>query len=166
MVTRREITRQRIEHFKRQLVLSVDEMMMALKRQYTEMGTVNVMPFINLCVQILHGRPVCYSGGGSIFRELQLPVESSGNGVSYNFSHVTTVSQLIDHSKLYVKDEIFHVLATAFALSKRSLGNEISKVGRDEIRLVSLDKLFAGIHNPIGVGQIEYTSRGRRRWSW
>ena len=166
MVTRHEITRQRIEHFKRQLVLSVDEMMMALKRQYTEMGTVNVMPFINLCVQILHGRAVCYSGGGSIFRELQLPVESSGNGVSYNFSHVTTVSKLIDHSKLYVKDEIFHVLATAFALSKRSLGNEISKVERDEIRLVSLDKLFAGIHNPIGVGQIEYTSRGRRRWSW
>ena len=95
-----------------------------------------------------------------------MPVENCGNGIRYNFSHVATVSQLIDHSKLYVKDEIFHVLATAFALSKRSLQNETFKSDVDEIRLVSLNKLFEGVHNPIGVGQVEFTSRGRRRWSW
>jgi hypothetical protein len=125
-----------------------------------------VMPFINLCAQILDGRPICYSGGGSIFRELQLPIKSNGNGIRYNFSSVTSVSQLIDHSKLYVNNEIFHVLATAFALSKRSLGNDATNEERDGIKLVSLDRLFGGVHNPIGVGQIEFTSRGRRRWSW
>jgi hypothetical protein len=145
------------------LVSAVDEMMNALRRKYNEMDRELVMPFINLCAQILDGRPICYSGGGSIFRELQLPIKSNGNGIGYNFSSVTSVSQLVDHSKLYVNNEIFHVLATAFALSKRSLGNDATNEERDGIKLVSLDRLFGGIHNPIEVGPI--TPRGRRRWS-
>ena len=166
MIGKEEITTRRINQFRSQLVHALDQMMQVLKRQYEEMDRSLVMPFTNLCAQILEGRPVCYSGGGSVFRDLQLPVENCGNGIRYNFSHVATVSQLIDHSKLYVKDEIFHVLATAFALSKRSLQNETFKSDVDEIRLVSLNKLFEGVHNPIGVGQVEFTSRGRRRWSW
>jgi hypothetical protein len=166
MIGKKEITQRRIDQFRAQLVSAVDKMMNALRRKYNEMDRGLVMPFVNLCAQILDGRPICYSGGGSIFQELQLPIKSNRNGIGYNFSSVTSVSKLIDHSKLYVNNEMFHVLATAFALSKRSLGNDATTEERDGIKLVSLDRLFGGIHNPIGVGQIEFTSRGRRRWSW
>jgi hypothetical protein len=164
MIGKKKITQKRVNQFRAQLVSAVDEMMNALRRKYNEMDRELVMPFINLCAQILDGRPICYSGGGSIFRELQLPIKSNGNGIGYNFSSVTSVSQLVDHSKLYVNNEIFHVLATAFALSKRSLGNDATNEERDGIKLVSLDRLFGGVRIPFGTIQI--TNRGRKRWSW
>ena len=162
-----QITRQCVERFRVKLIDAVKEMMLILEQEYAGMGKTHVMPFVNLCAQALHFRPVCYSGGGSMFHGLKLPVAVKQAGVSCDFSQVTTVSQLIDHSKLYVDDGIFHVLATAFALSHRSLCSDIRSEDPDAIRLVSIDKLFGGVRIP----QDNFPNKGngwmgKKKWSW
>lgn len=145
------ITRQCVDRFRQDLTSAVARIMNILKNQYVIQGRTSVMPFATLCRQILDGRPICYSGGGSTFGNLRIPVASRRDmrdGVYYNFSDVRSVSALIDHSKLYVKDEIFHVLATAFALSHQSLQIRSSHAEPDAIKLVSVGKLFEGIKLP------------------
>lgn len=147
-----QMTWQNVVGFHAKMLESVDTIMTILRRKYEEMGRTGVMPFVNLCRQVLQGRPVCYSGGGSILNGLKIPLQNSHDGLSYEFSNVTTVSELIEHSKLYVDDRVFHVLATAFALSHsslRSLGNRsMEGVEPDSIKLVSVEKLFSGVRIP------------------
>ena len=166
-VAEHEITRRRVDLYRRQITTAVDAMMMVLKEQYINLGKSNLMPFINLCMQVLYDRPVCYSGGGSMFRSLKLPVQSDGKGFSYKFSQVTTVSELLDHSKLYVDNAMFHVLATAFALSHRALSSGARSSEPDSIWLVSIDNLFGGIRIPNGASQQAFDRWGRpKRWNW
>jgi hypothetical protein len=148
-----QITRQCVDVFRQKMICAVDAMMSILRQIYVQMGRVNVMPFSNLCGQILDGRPICYSGGGSMFSGLKLPLANRHNGICYNFSQVATVSELIDHSNLYVDDRMFHVLATAFALSHQSLINRTNGAEPDSIRLAPVERLFMGIRNPQTGGQ-------------
>lgn len=153
-----QITSACIARFKRGLLAAVDEIMEALKKEYEDMGRTSVMPFANLCGQVLFGRPVCYSGGGSLFRGLKLPAV----GTRYAFSQVTTVSGLIDHSKLKVGDEMFHVLATAFALSQGALRQRNGEP--DAIRLTPLGSLFGGICLPQEARFPQGAVHRRRTW--
>ena len=135
-----QLTAQNINGFREKMLCAIDDIMKILRLKYVEAGKTSVMPFENLCGQILHGRPVCYSGGGSMLPGLRPPLANSGGGVSYNFSHVTTVSELINHSKLYVDDRMFHVLATAFALSHHALIDGVAQGEEpDSIKLVAID---------------------------
>ena len=162
-----QITRQRVDLFREKMISTVDTMMEVLKQQYKDMGRTNVMPFTNLCGQILDGRPICYSGGGSMFHGLRLPLSNARVGANYNFTQVTSVSALIDHSKLYVNNMMFHVLATAFALAHQSLVSVRSGEEPDSIKLVSLDKLFQGIRNPVTpVSAMRNKWDRPRRWNW
>ena len=158
-VTQHQITPQCVEKFRCQMVSAVDSIMSVLKDKYIELGKTSVMPFVNLCSQILDGRPICYSGGGSMFNELKLPLESDLHGAGYNFSQVNTVAGLIDHSKLHESDRMFHVLATAFSLSHHAL---LSNGDHDAIKLVSVDKLFSGIHIPKFPIKFEKP----KNWTW
>lgn len=162
-IDKSQITRESVLRFHRKLINAIDTMMGILKKRYIELERHNVMPFSNLCGQVLDRRPVCYSGGGSMFNVLNQELENQFVGGRYNFSQVTTVSKLIDHSKLYVTDEMFHVLATAFALSHNSLVNRKSKTEPDLIELSPIDDLLGGVRKPqtqnIGAG-------GGRKWSW
>jgi hypothetical protein len=145
-----QITRRCVDGFGSELKLAVDQIVLALKKSYVATGRSSVMPFANLSGQVMQGRPICYSGGGSMFHGLRQPV----SGTYYNFSQVTTVAALIDHSKLYVDDRIFHVLATAFALSHQSLLVKSPGVEPDSIRLVSVERLFDGVRLPRGNTQV------------
>lgn len=145
-VAQGQITLQGIAQFRERLDGAVQSMMSVLKARYVEMGRTNVMPFRNFCGQVLDDRPICYSGGGSMFKGLKKEVTSQ-KGVFYNFSQVTTVSMLINHSGLQVDDRAFHVLATAFALSHHSLIN-LKDVEPDAIRLLPLEALFVGVRLP------------------
>ena len=162
-VERRMFTGYRVDLFRSELIFAIQDIMKILKERYVELGKTSAMPFANLCAMTLHDRPICYSGGGSMFRELRLPIDNSKDGVSFDFSQVTTVSELMDHSKLYVNDKMFHVLATAFALSHRSLIN-LTKARQgeepDSINLVSVEKLFRGVRVP------QISSANPKRWSW
>lgn len=100
-----QITPTCIARFQGGLLDSIDKILEILREKYKDMGRTNVMPFANFCGQVLHGRPICYSGGGSLFRELKLPAV----GTRYAFSQVTTVSRLIDHSKLKVGNDMFNL---------------------------------------------------------
>ncbi len=153
-----QITPGCINRFRSGLLAAIDEIVDILKRKYEDMGRTNVMPFANLCGQVLHDRPICYSGGGSLFRWLKLPAV----GTRYAFSQVTTVSGLINHAKLAVGDDIFPVLATAFSLSQGALRQKSGTP--DEIRLATLDSLFGGMRLP----KEAWLSQGtvHRRWSW
>lgn len=133
--------------FRENLTRAIDDMMIKLRREYERLGRTSVMPFDNLCSQMLDGRPICYSGGGSVFRELRLQI-SQRNSANYNFSDLKTVSALIDHSKLDVSDEEFHILATAFALSHQSLVCRENREVPDQIKLVSIGRLFDGVRLP------------------
>ena len=163
-----QITRQCVERFRRELVKAVTSMMHILKEEYVRQGRTHVMPFTNLCGQILDRRPICYSGGGSMFSSLKLAISDSNGGVHYNFAHVTTVSELIDHSKLYVSDKIFHVLATAFALSHQSLISGMRGMqDPDSIKLVSVSRLFSGIVAPRAYVQpVSFRGERPKRWTW
>ena len=143
-----EITQQCVSRFNQELGRAVNEIMAVIKRKYAEQGKDNVMPFSNLCAQIFQERPICYSGGGSMFRKLRITIENCGGGVSYNFSQARGVAGLIDHSKLYVTDEMFHVLATAFALSHQTLLNTNDSEEPDAIKLAPVEKLITGIRLP------------------
>ena len=146
-----QITNKGVEEFRRKMINAVDAIILTLKQLYIDMGRTNVMPFTNLCGQIFDGRPICYSGGGSMFHRLRLPMvhRPDGHGFSYNFSHITTVSELINHSSLYVDEKAFHVLATAFALSHHALVDTARQPEPDSIRLAPVERLFLGIHNPL-----------------
>lgn len=146
-----QITRWCIDGFGRELKLAVDQIVLALKESYAATGRSSVMPFVNLSGQVMQDRPICYSGGGSMFHGLRQPV----SGTYYNFSQVTTVAALIDHSRLYVDDKMFHVLATAFALSHQSLLVKSPGVEPDSIRLVSVERLFDGVRLPRGKAQVD-----------
>ena len=161
LVGQGQITPQGVEMFRRELVRAVDAIVSNLRRLYVYMGRANVMPFTNLCGQILDGRPICYSGGGSIFNELRVPMEHvpDGSGFSYNFSNVATVSELINHSSLYVDEKIFHVLATAYALSHHDLIDPTRRPEPDSIRLAPVEYLFRGVHNPLTDEQREQLER-------
>lgn len=163
-----QITPQRAARFRDALVRTVDGMMTILKQKYKESGKTCFMPFPNLCAQMLDGRPICYSGGGSMFKELRSAIASKDNGVAYNFSYVTTVSLLIDHAKLYVDDKIFPVLTTAFALSHGSIRRKANGgMAPDAIQLVSIEKLFEGIRMPqIGVAGQSARWERKKNWNW
>lgn len=147
-----QLTKQCINRFRTKLKQALRKMMKVLWQRYTDAERTSVMPFVNLCGQIFDYRPICYSGGGSMVSGLKLPMESDDAGKRCNFSQVTTVSQLIDHSKLYVDDGIFHVLATAFALSHSSLLNRDVNLEPDSIQLVPDHELFGGIRVPPTYG--------------
>ena len=148
-ISQGQITRQCVDRFQAELLKTVTSMMQILRDEYVRQGRTSVMPFSNICGQILDRRPICYSGGGSMFSSLKLPLSDSRLGLNYNFSHVTTVSELIDHSKLYVSDKMFHVLATAFALSHQSLIADMREAQEpDSIKLVSVVRLFSGVVIP------------------
>ena len=142
-----QITREGVDRFGEKLKSAVDTMMERLELEYTRLGKTGVMTFQSLCYQMLTGRPICYSGGGSMFSGLRLPISRAGK-INYKFTDVKTVSGLIDHSKLHVSDEMFHVLATAFALSHQSLISRGRNEGPDAIVLVSVERLFDGIKLP------------------
>lgn len=151
-VREEQITHRCIDGFGRELKLAVNQIVLALKKSYADTGRDNVMPFVDFCGQVMDGRPICYSGGGSMFHGLRQPV----SGTYYNFSQVTTVAALIDHSKLYVDDKMFHVLATAFALSHQSLLVKSPGVEPDSIRLVSVERLFDGVRLPRDKAQVGF----------
>ena len=166
-IDQRQITWQCADQFHRRMISAVDAMMAVLKQWYVAMERTNVMPFVNLCAQILDGRPICYSGGGSMFDRLKKAIANNHNGIIYNFSQVTTVSELIDHSGLHVDDGIFHILATAFALSHQSLRSRVPNEEPDTIRLVSIDKLFGEIRIPkvtVGPRDIGWQRNHHRNW--
>ena len=146
-----QIKPQGVDLFRQKMVGAVDTIVSTLRRLYGNMGRMNVMPFTNLCGQIFDGRPICYSGGGSMFNQLRLPMvhDPDGSGFSYNFSNVATVSELINHSSLYVDENIFHVLATAYALSHHDLIDTRRVREPDYIRLAPVESLFLGIHIPL-----------------
>lgn len=153
-----QITPGCITRFRSGLLAAIDEIVDVLKRKYEDMGRTNVMPFANLCGQVLDGRPICYSGGGSLFRGLKLPAV----GTRYAFSQVTTVSGLINHAKLAVGDDMFPVLATAFSLSQGALRQRSGTP--DEIRLATLDSLFGGIRLPQETRFAQGGVHRRRTW--
>ena len=103
-----------------------------------------------------------------MFSSLKLAISDSNGGVHYNFAHVTTVSELIDHSKLYVSDKIFHVLATAFALSHQSLISGMRGMqDPDSIKLVSVSRLFSGIvAHRLYVQPVSFRGERPKRWTW
>ena len=142
-----QITREAAVRFRENLMCAVDEMMAVLKKAYEQCGKTVLMPFSNLCAQMLDGRPICYSGGGSMFPDLKRPVERM-RGIRYRFTDCKSVSELINHSKLYVRDSIFPVLATAFALSHQSLAHFGGEKDPDSIALVSIGQLFDGVKLP------------------
>ena len=103
-----------------------------------------------------------------MFRALRLAISNCDGGVPYDFAHVTTVAELIDHSKLYVNDKMFHVLATAFALSHQSLISGMRGIqDPDSIKLVSVSKLFHGIVvHRANVQPAASRWERPKRWTW
>lgn len=72
-----------------------------------------------------------------------------------------TVSELVAHDRLSIDDKMFHVLATAFALSHQSLCGYGAEP--DAIELVELNNLLGGIALPHAARMpIERNGRGQK----
>lgn len=164
-VTDELITSWGVDRFRQSLIKAIDDLMSILRGQYENQDLIRVMPFMNLCEQILDGRPICYSGGGSIFHRLRLSVESANKNCKYRFSQVMTVSELVAHDRLSIDDKMFHVLATAFALSHQSLCGYGAEP--DAIELVELNNLLGGIALPHAARYAPREKWARpKRWDW
>ena len=145
-ISKSQVTWDCSRRFEEEMKKAVNKMIALLKGKYVAAGKDSFMPFLNFCAQVLDGRPICYSGGGSMFQQLRLPLDRNSGGVIYGFSHVTTVSALINQAKLGVDEHMFHVLATAFALSHQKLLNNKADEP-DQIQLVPLERLFGELRH-------------------
>ena len=76
-----------------------------------------------------------------------------------------TVSELVAHDRLSIDDKMFHVLATAFALSHQSLCGYGAEP--DAIELVELNNLLGGIALPHAARYAHREKWARpKRWDW
>lgn len=130
--------------FRQKLITTLNHMMSKLRELYEQNGKGLVMPFQNFCLQTMDKRPICYSGGGSLFDNLRVSLEKEGEN-PYYFTDVKKVSSLIDHSEFPVNKEMIPVLATAFALSHESLRYKGKSEAPDALTLVPLGNLVKGV---------------------